>query len=157
MKSESGIIENSKQAVAYDLAKLLSDELVLYIKTKNAHWNIEGSDFNDKHVFFETQFKQLDEIVDKVAERIRILGHYTNSTFKTVLELTHLTEKRRTKNDSLGLISELLIDHESIIIHCREYIPRFKEEYKDSGSGDFITGIMEIHEKMTWFLRSHLN
>ena len=157
MKTEIGITESNRQAVANQLAKLLADEFVLYTKTKNAHWNIEGADFYEKHKFFQFQFEQLDEIIDKVAERIRSMGHYAYATLKSVLELTHLTEENREKNDSHGFIKELLSDHESIIIHCRENVHQFGNEYKDFGTSDFITGLMEDHEKMAWFLRSHLN
>jgi len=51
---------------------------------------------------------------------------------------------------------ELFADHESLIVHLRENINVFSNEYQDSGTSDFITGIMENHEKMAWFLRSHL-
>lgn len=161
MYTNIGITENNRQAVAKELAILLADEYVLYTKTKNAHWNIEGLDFYDKHKFFETQFGQLDDIIDRVAEHIRTLGHYAFATLKSFLELTHLAEiedgGNGDTNDSKAYIKDLLSDHESIIIHCRENIHRFGNEYKDFGSSDFITGLMEEHEKMAWFLRSHLN
>lgn len=156
MKTTIGITDDNRQAVANELAKLLADEYVLYTKTRNAHWNIEGADFYDKHKFFETQFEQLDDIIDSVAERIRSIGHYASATLKSFLELTHLTEVTREKNDGQGFLNELLIDHESIIIHCRENIYRFANDYKDAGTSDFITQLMETHEKMAWFLRSHL-
>jgi starvation-inducible DNA-binding protein len=53
-------------------------------------------------------------------------------------------------------VKELLADHESIIIHFRENINRFADEFHDAGTSDFITGIMEVHEKMAWMLREHL-
>lgn len=92
MKAEIGIADANRLAVSKELSKLLADETVLYIKTKNAHWNIEGPDFYDKHKFFETQFGQLDEIIDGVVERIRTIGHYAPATLKSYLLLTHLTE-----------------------------------------------------------------
>ncbi len=58
MKAEIGITDNNRQAVAKELAKVLADENVLYVKTKNAHWNVEGPDFSEKHIFFEKQFGQ---------------------------------------------------------------------------------------------------
>jgi len=91
-----------------------------------------------------------------VAERIRSLGHYTSSTLRSFLELTHLTEQSREKNDGQSFIKELLSDHESIIIYLRENINKFAIEYHDLGTSDFITGLMGKHEKMAWFLRSHL-
>lgn len=75
---------------------------------------------------------------------------------KSYLSLTHLTEQTNQKNDSHGFIKELLADHESIIIILREHIKSFASEYQDLGTSDFITGLMEAHEKMAWFLRSHL-
>jgi starvation-inducible DNA-binding protein len=156
MKTAIGISESHQQDVANELSKILADETVLYIKTKNAHWNIEGVDFYDKHKFFETEFGQLDEIIDSVAERIRSIGHYPPATLKSYLSLTHLTEQERSQNDSLGFIKELLADHESIIIILRGHIKSFANEFHDLGTSDFITGLMEAHEKMAWFLRSHL-
>lgn len=156
MKVTIGITEKNRQIIADELAKLLADEYVLYTKTRKAHWNIEGADFYAVHKFFEAQYEQIDEIIDQVAERIRSLGHYAPATLKSFLELTHLTEMSDTKNDSQGFIKELLEDHESVIITLRENINPFAEKYGDAGTSDFITGLMEIHEKMAWFLRSHL-
>ncbi|HUM52155.1 MAG TPA: DNA starvation/stationary phase protection protein [Chitinophagales bacterium] len=157
MKTEIGINNTNSQAVAAELSKILADETVLYIKTKNAHWNIEGADFYDKHKFFETQFGQLDEIIDSVAERIRSIGHYAPATLKSYLSLTHLSEKTNDHNDSQSFINELLADHESIIFILREHIKTFANDFHDLGTSDFVTGLMETHEKMAWFLRSHLN
>jgi len=156
MKTNIGITDNNSHMVATELSKILADEYILFTKTRNAHWNIEGADFYDKHKFFEVQFEQLDVFIDSVAERIRYIGHYAPATLASFLRLTQLTEMNREKNDSEGFITELLEDHESIIIKLRENILRFVNEYQDSGSGDFITGLMENHEKMAWFLRAHL-
>jgi len=156
MKTTIGITEANLHAVATDLSKILADEFVLYTKTRNAHWNVEGPDFYDKHKFFEGQYEQLDEIMDSVAERIRTLGHYAPATLKAFLELTHLTEASREKNDGAGFIHELTADHESIIMNLRGKINLFANEFQDMGSSDFITGLMQTHEKMAWFLRSHL-
>ena len=156
MKASIGISPANLQAVATELSKLLADEFVLYTKTRNAHWNVESPDFHSMHVFFEQQYDQLDEIMDSVAERIRQLGHYAPATLKSFLGLTHLTEQLAERNDSLGFIKELLIDHENIIIFLRENINRFANEYGDAGTSDYITGLMEDHEKMAWFLRAHL-
>lgn len=156
MELKIGIKENHLAEVAQSLCVLLADETVLYTKTRNAHWNVEGNDFYNKHLFFEQQYTELSEIIDSVAERIRTLGHYAPATLKDYLELTHLTEAKSEDNNSIGFIKELLADHESIAIRLRENIDRFAAEFKDYGTSDFITGLMETHEKMAWMLRAHL-
>ena len=155
MNTNIGITDANRQQVSNQLAKLLADEYVLYTKTRNAHWNVEGPDFHSMHLFFESQYNQLDEIMDSVAERIRSLGHYAPATLKSFLELTHLTEYSERQNDSLGFIKELLGDHESIIEFIRGNIDAFANTFKDAGTSDFITGLLEEHEKMAWMLRAH--
>jgi starvation-inducible DNA-binding protein len=156
MKINIGISEENRQKAATELSKLLADEYVLFTKTKEAHWNIEGIDFYDKHKLFDEQAEQLSGIIDSVAERIRTLGNPVPATLKAFLELTHLTENELLKNDSRTFISELLIAHETVINHLRENIELFANEYGDSGSSDFITSLMQEHEKTAWILRTHL-
>lgn len=156
MEAKIGIKQEHLAAVALSLSKILADEFVLYTKTRKAHWNVIGPDFLSKHKFFEEQYGQLEGIVDDVAERIRSLGHYAPASLKEYLELTHLTEQTREKNNSLGFIRELLADHESILIHLRENINHYVTALHDAGTSDYITGLMETHEKMAWMLRAHL-
>ncbi|WP_431241710.1 Dps family protein [Flavobacterium sp. P21] len=156
MEPKIGIKEENLAGVANAMCKILADEFVLYTKTKKAHWNVEGKDFHNMHLFFEHQYKELDEIIDSVAERIRTLGHYAPASLREYLALTQLSEQSREKNDSLGYISELLSDHESILILLRENIKNFASVWSDLGTSDYITGLLETHEKMAWMLRSHL-
>jgi starvation-inducible DNA-binding protein len=157
MKANIGIKQENINKVVDVLIKVLADEFVLYTKTRRAHWNIEGPDFYNKHLFFEKQYEELDEIMDTVAERVRALGHYTPATLKDFLELTHLSEELKEKNDANGFIKELLIDHESIIMYLRENINYIANDLQDAGTSDYITGLVENHEKMAWMLRAHLN
>jgi starvation-inducible DNA-binding protein len=156
MKPNIGITPENLTKITKALNTLLADEHVLYIKTRNAHWNVEGADFHAMHLFFEAQYGQLEEMIDEVAERIRSLGHYAVATLKDYLQLTHLTEKSNAKNTSAGFMKELLEDHETIISHLRAHVNVFAEKYKDAGTSDFITGLLESHEKMAWMLRAHL-
>lgn len=156
MEAKIGISAENLSEVAHSLSKILADEYVLYTKTRKAHWNVEGPDFYNKHKFFEAQYTQLEDIVDEVAERIRKLGHYAPASLKQFLELTHLTEDDRGKNDAPTYIKMLLADHESILIHLRENIDNYAGALKDAGTSDYITGLMETHETMAWMLRAHL-
>lgn len=155
MKTNIGITEKNTDAVAVELAKLLADEFLLYTKTRNAHWNVTGDNFHANHIFFENQYKQLDELIDSVAERMRKIGHFAPATIKSYLELTQLTEYSERSIDGLGFMKDLLQDHESIIEFLRGNVVPFAEKYKDYGTSDFITGLMETHEEMAWMIRSY--
>ncbi len=155
MKPNLGIPEVHLQVVAEELNKLLSDEVVLYFKTRNYHWNIEGPNFHEMHLFYEQQFMQLDGIIDQVAERIRTIGHYTEARLVDYLKLTNLVEPPYTnfQNDQL---KNLLASHETIINNLRRLIPLFADKNKDLGSSDFVTQLLGTHEKMSWMVRAYL-
>jgi starvation-inducible DNA-binding protein len=156
MDAKIGITSENRQAVAEQLSKLLADEYVLYTKTRNAHWNVEGEDFHTKHLFFESQYTQLEDFIDSVAERIRKIGHYAPATLKNFLDLTHLTEYSERKNNALGYMRDLLADHETVIEFIRGNINPIADQYGDAGTSDYLTGLMEDHEEMAWFLRAHI-
>jgi starvation-inducible DNA-binding protein len=134
---------------------LLADEHVLYVKTRNFHWNIEGENFMEMHKFYEAQYEELAEMIDEVAERIRTLGHYAEGRMKDFLEIARLAEVEYT-NDQKKQLQFLLDDHETIIRLIRQQATQFADEHKDQGTSDFVTGIMEKHEKMAWMIRSYL-
>jgi starvation-inducible DNA-binding protein len=156
MKANIGITQKHLEEISQILSHILADEFVLYTKTRNAHWNIEGSNFHSLHTLFESQYNEIAEIVDTVAERIRILGNYTPATLKQFLALTQLKEQTRKNNDNINFIKDLLVDHEAIIAHIRIQIEHIEEQLKDAGTVDLLAGLIAYHEKVSWILRSHL-
>src|SRR5271170_3323165 len=97
VEAKIGINNENISKVAHSLSIILADEYVLYTKTRNAHWNLEGPDFHSKHRFFDEQNAQLDEVIDTVAERIRSIGHYAPASLKQFLQLTHFSEQTEEK------------------------------------------------------------
>ena len=155
MKPNIEISDKNRQAVADILNTLLSDEYMLYTQTRNAHWNITGNNFCELHKFFESQYGIIDEIIDAVAERVRSLGHYSLGSLNDFLSLSRISENSELSKESAA-IQSLLTGHETIIQALRKEIPSVTDKYLDLGTADFITGIMEQHEKMAWMLRAHL-
>ena len=109
MKPNIGIADKDRQAVAEILNTLLSDEYVLYTKTRNFHWNVTGLQFNDLHKFFEAQYEELDDIVDEVAERARSLGARAFGTLEEFRENTRLKETPGTVPPAKEMLAELLL------------------------------------------------
>ena len=96
MKASIGLPDKSKAAVAVILNILLADEHILYTKTRNYHWNYEGDNFMEMHKFYEGQYDELAEMIDQIAERIRMLGHFPEGRLEDFLRLTRLTEPAYT-------------------------------------------------------------
>ena len=155
MKANIGISKDHIQEVAENLNMLLADEFLLYTKTRNYHWNVEGMNFTGLHEFYEEQYTVLADVIDEIAERVRKIGHYSLGRLEDYLKITNLVEQQTTSHPEKQL-KQLLDDHETIIRELRELIPAFDEKYKDTGSADYLTGLLQQHEEMAWMIRSHL-
>jgi starvation-inducible DNA-binding protein len=156
MNLNIGLSEQQRDGVVKILNSLLSDEYLLYTKTRNYHWNVLGPQFNDLHKFFEEQYTELTEVVDDVAERARSLGGWAFGTLQEFAQHTRLKEHPGHYPNAREMIGNLLADHETIIRQLRMDLETCAERYHDMGTNDFLTGLMEKHEKMAWMLRSFL-
>jgi starvation-inducible DNA-binding protein len=155
MKPKIGISDRNQEAVVKILNTLLSDEYALYTKTRNYHWNVLGPQFHDLHKFFEAQYEELDDIVDDTAERARSLGGKSFGTLAEFVRHTRLKESPGQVPSASGMIQNLLNDHEAVIRSLRNDLAKCVD-LGDMGTSDFLTGLMEQHEKMAWMLRSCL-
>lgn len=156
MKLNIGISDTNRKSAASILNQLLSDEYVLYTKTRNYHWNVTGSDFGELHKFFEAQYEELNAVIDTVAERARSLGGVSFGSLEEFLEHAKIKETRGANLIPRKMIKNLLTDHEAIITRLRENLAVCLDKLGDMGTSDFLTGLMEQHEKMAWMLRAYL-
>ncbi len=156
MKPQIGISEKNLNNVISCLSTALANEMMLYVKTRKAHWNVAGESFMELHKLFENQYKQLEESIDEVAERIGKLGGKTIGTMQEYCKLATIKETPGKYPSTKEMIKELLKDHETIIIQYRKDVENCSEKYKDAGTADFITSLMEQHETIAWTLRRYL-
>lgn len=157
MKPKIGISEKHLEQGCELLSKVLSNEMVLYVKTRKFHWNVSGESFMELHKLFQSQYQQMEASIDEVAERINKLGSRTIGTMSEFLESAVILEYPENYPSSKEMIKELLKDHETIIVELRIDIDSCSEKLKDSGTADFLTGLMEGHETAAWILRRYLN
>ncbi|MBI3564045.1 MAG: DNA starvation/stationary phase protection protein [Elusimicrobia bacterium] len=156
MNANIGLKESSRSKLLALLDALLADEYLLYTKTRNFHWNVAGAQFNDLHKFFESQYGTLDGFVDDVAERSRALGGRSLGSMKEFLDKARLDESVGRSPRAEGMLSELLRDHEKLVRWLRVDVDE-AGKLGDQGTADFLTGLMEEHEKMAWMLRAFLS
>ena len=147
-----GLESDVRQPIITILNNTLSNETVLSLKTRNAHWNVSGTGFYELHILFDTQYKQMNDISDEIAERVRMVGGIATGSLAEYLSHTQLDEQPGEIPDIL----HLLADHEKIIRLLHEDIRKCNDEFEDEGTSDLLVSLMRLHERMAWMLRSYV-
>ncbi len=149
-----GISETDRKKIADGLSHLLADSYILYLKTHNFHWNVEGPMFNSLHQMFMDQYTELWNALDLIAERIRALGAYAPGSYKKFAQLSSIPEAEETMPAN-AMIKQLLEGHEAVAKTARGMFS-LAESASDEATLDLLTQRLQLHEKTAWMLRALL-
>ena len=72
------------------------------------------------------------------------------------LAIARLKEPAWDNPSADQMIRNLLDDHETLIQNLRNDVDAAADKHKAADVADFLTGLLEDHEKMAWMLRSLL-
>ena len=137
------------------LNKYLANLAVEYVKLHNLHWNVIGLQFKPVHEYLESLYDSMHEVLDEVAELLKMNGEYPLASFKEYLavsEIVELESKDYSVKESLELA---LADIKVLRNNALELRSLANEE-------DFypLQVMMEDHlanyNKVVWFVESML-
>ncbi|HTQ99046.1 MAG TPA: Dps family protein [Candidatus Acidoferrum sp.] len=150
-----GIADKDRKAIAEGLSRLLADTYTLYLTTHNFHWNVTGPMFNTLHLMFMTQYTELWNAVDPIAERIRSLGHVAPGSYQQFAKLSSLADAPSKPPKALDMVKLLADGHEAVARTARAVFPAANKA-DDQPTCDLLTQRLDIHEKTAWMLRALL-
>jgi starvation-inducible DNA-binding protein len=156
MKSNIGLNDEARLEVGQILNLLLADESVLYTTTRDYHWNVTGLEFDSLHRQFEVQYGQIAGWIDEIAERARAIGVGARGNWADLATAARSSANPGAGLPALDMLSELLALHEELIVQLRADAAACAGRFHDAGTADFLTGLMERHEKAAWMLRAQL-
>ena len=137
-----------------NLKVLLASTQAFAIKSQNFHWNVEGSNFPQYHEFFDTLYGDVSGTIDRIAEYIRILGHYTPGSLTRYAELSIIQDQIKIPRAELMFV-ESLQDCETMI---QLVVAMFEEaaNEKQHGIENYMAELQDLYAKKAWFIRSIL-
>jgi starvation-inducible DNA-binding protein len=150
-----GIGEKDRAEIAGGLARLLADTYTLYLTTHNFHWNVTGPMFNTLHAMFMTQYTELWNAVDPIAERIRSLGSAAPGSYAQFGALASIKDAPARPPKAMEMVKILVDGHEAVARTARSVFP-LAAAADDQPTADLLTQRLDIHEKTAWMLRSLL-
>jgi starvation-inducible DNA-binding protein len=148
--------EETRERVVELLNQQLADTLDLYTQTKQAHWNVKGSEFYQLHELFDELAEPLLKFADEIAERATALGGMALGTARMAAGSSRLEEYPVDALDSLLHVEALCERYANYAATTRAAIDTAIEKYGDQGTGDMFNDISREIDKSLWFLEAHL-
>ena len=141
-----------KEQLIQQMKVILGTNFGLYFKAHTFHWNIEGPNFNDYHVFLGTLYTSVFNNTDFIAEKIRMLGAYAPTGLSRMMELSDIQDTDSIPS-ALAMLSQLKQDNDRFIIHLRAGIAA-AEQADEPAIGNFLQDLLDQHQKHAWMLSS---
>ncbi|MDD3721837.1 MAG: DNA starvation/stationary phase protection protein [Lutibacter sp.] len=130
------------------LNKIIANYTVHYHKLRRFHWNIEGSNFFELHQQFELEYENAKDIIDILAERIRVFGIKINYTLNQFIELSDIRDDAGELT-SLQMVQEVLKDFNVIHNDLLE-ASNYASNAGDIGTEEILASIISDLEKRHW-------
>ncbi len=139
------------QQITEAVNPLIADLFALYVKTKNYHWHLAGSHFNDYHKLFDKQADQTFAAIDILAERVRRVG---GTTIRSISHIGHLQTIDDDNNEFVSageMIRHLMEDHQHLVQNQRA-AHQVCEKCRDVATASLLENIIDETERSKWFL-----
>lgn len=144
-----------KQSVAA-LNQALADTMTLRDMYKKHHWQVAGHTFYSLHLLYDKHFEEQAELVDKIAERIQLLGGLAIAMAPDVAEMTKIERPPKGREEVPVQISRILEAHELICREAREFAERASDA-GDEGTNDLlVSDVLRLNELQAWFVAEHV-
>jgi starvation-inducible DNA-binding protein len=132
-KTKNDLPEKVRTEMIDLLNARLSDAIDLELQTKQAHWNVKGTNFIALHELFDKLAEEVEEHIDVIAERAVQLGGTAYGTVQAVQSSTQLRPYPTDIFDSDAHVAAL----------------------SDADTADLFTQVSRDVDKALWFIESH--
>ena len=132
---------------------LLANATVMYYKTHQFHWNIEGVEFTQYHEFFGDLYSDVYGSIDIIAENLRKLDEYAPVSLDELFKYKTLKEET-TRVTLLAEILPKLLEANTEVLASLNKVFSIAQKNNKQGLCNFIADRIDTHEKHGWFLRA---
>jgi len=138
-----------------NLNQLLADTIALRDLYKKHHWQVAGPTFYQLHLLFDKHYEQQNEIVDKLAERIQLLGGISVAMAHDVAEMTLIPRPPKGREAVPVQVSRLLHAHEIVLEEARAMARRAADAGDDGTNDLIVSDVIRGNELQVWFVAEH--
>jgi starvation-inducible DNA-binding protein len=156
VKLPIALAENVCRESVDNLNQLLADTITLRDLYKKHHWQVAGPTFYQLHLLFDKHQDLQSELVDKIAERIQLLGGVSVAMAHDVAETTLIPRPPKGREEVPVQISRLLHAHEIVLKEARTMARRAAESGDDGTNDLLVSDVIRNNELQVWFVAEHV-
>lgn len=135
--------------------KYLANVAVNHIKLHNLHWNVVGLQFKAVHEYLETIYDSMSDILDELAELIKMGGEYPLASLKDYLEVTEIKELE-SKDYSIKDSLEIALKDIKLLHNNALELRNLAQEEDYYSLQIMAENHLENYNKTIWFMESML-
>jgi starvation-inducible DNA-binding protein len=149
-------MNSDNAALIESLNRQLANALALTLNYRKYHWEVTGPQFRSLHLLFEEFYNEVNDTIDELAERARMLGGLPVHSPEQIREHASITIAEPGRIGPREAVSQAHDNTHTVIREQRAAIDDASDR-GDPGTADLLTRVVQIHEKHEWFLRELLN
>ncbi len=142
----------ARECVGSILNHALADEFALSAATRDYHWNVTGPHFRNLHELFDEQYHQIDDWIEKLGERARVLGVVTHTGWTDLIQAPRFTPTRGVDLSARSMLSVLRQLHDRMADRLRRDAEACAVDCGDPVTATLLRELVEYHETTSWVL-----
>lgn len=150
-----GLDVTQSQRLTTNLQRLLADYSIMYQNVRGFHWNVTGPKFFELHQQFEELYNMLNDKIDEIAERIRVLSGKPNHQFSDYLQISDINEFDLVGSTAIDFIDNVVSSLSTLIKIQRELL-KIAQSADDEGTSTLLSENISEQEKLVWMYTSLL-
>lgn len=154
MSMHIALAEETRKASVDNLEQLLADTISLRDLYQKHLWQVSG--LHQLHLLFDEHFREQSGLVDRIAERIVILGGVGIAMPADVAERTLVPRPPKEREEVPMQISRMLQAHQIVLEEARA-MARQASERGDDGTNDLlVSDVIRTNETQCWFIAEQI-
>ena len=153
-QTSTSLSSDAKTAIAEALNQTVAETAVTTMLAQNFHWNVTGMAFGPLHDMFQKMYEDHFVAQDDLAERIKAIDAHAEGTLAGMLKRSKIAEHDGHASDKEMI--KIMLDAQETLASTLAGCGALAADHGDTLTEDLCIARGQVHEKFTWFLRSHL-